>query len=153
MHIGQACPNCGTPVGKARQAGGNSSGKAIAALVLGICSIVGCLFYGVPGLVCGILAIYFARKVRQEIEAGEADLSAKGMSDAGRICGIIGTCLSALFVVLMIVYIIVFFVFIIPQTQNAQQSTPTWQSQPTPTPAQPAQPSFDLGDATKPATY
>ena len=37
--------------------------NSTAVLVLGIISIVGCIFYGVPGLVCGIIAIFLHKKV------------------------------------------------------------------------------------------
>ncbi len=31
--------------------------NSTAVLVLGILSIVGCIFYGIPGIICGIIAI------------------------------------------------------------------------------------------------
>ena len=141
LHIGEPCPNCATPVGTAGPRTGKGSGKAVASMVLGICSIVGCMFYGLPGLVCGILAIYFARGATRDVESGATDQSAMGMVSAGRICGIVGVSLSALAVVVMIAYFIFIFAVLMPQMQQQQQqNTPTWQTQPAPT--QPSQPSF-----------
>lgn len=66
-------------------------------MVLGICSIITCSAYGLPGLVCGILAIVFAKKAEAGIADGSAPESSRGMIKAGRICGWIGIALSALF--------------------------------------------------------
>ena len=140
LHIGQPCPNCGTPVGTAGPRSGKSSGKAIASMVLGICSIVGCMFYGLPALVCGILAIYFARSAKRDVESGVADQSSLGMISAGRICGIIGLSLGALMIVMIIAYFVFIFAFIVPQMHQQQNNNPNWQTQPTP--AQPGSPSF-----------
>lgn len=41
---------------------GKPSGYSIASMVLGICSIVTCCLYGVPGIICGIIACIFAKK-------------------------------------------------------------------------------------------
>lgn len=135
MRIGEPCPNCGVPVGSV-QSGTKNNGKAVASMILGICSIVGCLFYAVPGFVCGILAIIFAKKAEQNIEAGQTNPSSRGMANAGRICGIIGICLSAIYTVLIIIYII-FMVQMVTQTTNQMQ--PHQPSQPIP--SQPVQPS------------
>lgn len=85
-----------------------SSGTAIASMVLGICSIVTCMAYGVVGLACGILAVYFAKKGENAIAAGTAPESSRGMLNAGRICGWVGICLSSLMFVLIILYFLVF---------------------------------------------
>lgn len=139
LRIGEPCPNCATPVGSGAQAG-RSNGKAIAALVLGICSIVGCLLYGLPGIVCGILAIIFARKARFEIEAGHLPPSAAGMARAGSICGIVGLSLSILYALLMIGWFVFFFGYMMPnqmQSPMMNPPPPTHQTAPA-TPTQPA---------------
>ncbi len=83
-----------------------TSGRAIASMVLGICSIVTCSAYGVPGLVCGILAVVFAKKAEDGIADGSAPETSRGMLKAGRICGWIGIGLSAMFFLFIIGMII-----------------------------------------------
>ncbi|WP_433946544.1 DUF4190 domain-containing protein [Paenibacillus sp. SN-8-1] len=74
--------------------------KSIVALVLGICSI------SVPylGFVIGIVAIVFAclsfREIRRSGEKG------RGLAVAGLVCGIVGTALYAIVILLVILSII-----------------------------------------------
>jgi len=70
------------------------SGKAIAALVLGILSLVAPL-----GIVLGIIAIVLGSLARKEIQA-DAGLEGDGMALAGIVTGAVG---SVLFVVLVII--------------------------------------------------
>ena len=79
---------------------GQSSGKAVASLVLGIVSIPMCLCCGLIGLITGPLAIIFGKQTQNDINAGTASPTAGGMARAGIICGIIGTILSAIALVL-----------------------------------------------------
>lgn len=90
------CPECGTPVLHSVGGAKPTSGSAIAALVLGIVSILGCTAYGVPSLVCGPLAIYFAVRARKQIAAGTVGPNSAGLATAGLVCGIIGSTLAAL---------------------------------------------------------
>ena len=76
---------------------GQSTGMAVAAMVLGIVSIPTCCIYGVPSLVCGILAVVFAGKAVQAIREGTMPRSAEGMARAGKICGIVGIVLSVVY--------------------------------------------------------
>lgn len=76
-------------------------------MVLGICSIVTCMMYGIPGIVCGILGIVFSKQAMAAIENGTAPHTSEGMAKAGKICGWIGLSLSLLMVLVMIIYIIV----------------------------------------------
>ncbi len=104
--IGSTCPECGRRVAPSFH--GQvlpSSGKAVASMVLGICSIVGCLFYGIPAITCGPLAIIFAVLAKGQIQRGEVSGASKGMAIAGMICGIIGTCLALLFIGFIVVAI------------------------------------------------
>ena len=141
LHIGEPCPNCRVPVGSAAQNGVKTNGSAIAALVLGICSFVGCFFYAVPGIVCAVLAIFFAGKVRRGVASGEIHASSLSTANAGRVCGIVSLCLSILALLAIIAWFIVMFAFIAPQQQQMQQQMNQQmqqQSQPTyPPPAQP----------------
>ena len=83
-----------------------SSGHAVASLVLGIISIPTCLLYGIPSLICGILAVVFASTASREIAAGRAAPTSAGMASAGRICGWIGIGLSIGVGVILLVIIL-----------------------------------------------
>jgi hypothetical protein len=85
------------------QGGGFQSSSvpnAAAVLVLGIISIVTCGFYGIPGLVCGIIALVLHKKDKaiHATDPQRYDNSFK-TSKAGFVCAIVGTSLSA-FVIL-----------------------------------------------------
>lgn len=73
--------------------------NATAVLVLGILSIVTCWCIGIPGLVMGIIAIVLSgksKKLYQENFAQYSEASYKNLN-AGRICAIIGTVLSSIY--------------------------------------------------------
>lgn len=104
--IGSTCPECGNPVAPSFH--GHTlptSGHSVASLVLGICSIPACVFYGIPAVICGILAIFFARKARAQFKDGKAGGSTQSMATAGLVCGIIGLCLGLLYVLGIAVFI------------------------------------------------
>lgn len=84
--------------------------NSTAALVLGIISIATCWLYGVPGIICGIIALILANNGSKAYNANPEKYTASSMNNlkAGRICGIIGLILSGLF----IIYLVVVFVFI-----------------------------------------
>lgn len=107
--IGAQCPECGLVVG-AGIAGSltqkPTSGKAVAALVLGILSIMGCASYGLLSIICGPLAILFAKQARAEVMQNAVSASSQGIATAGFVCGIIGTIMGGL-VVLIILGVIV----------------------------------------------
>jgi len=104
--IGASCPECGRTVAPSFHSQTlPTSGKAIASLVLGISSIVSCMFYGVPTLVCGPLAIIFARQAKGQVERGEASDASAGMATAGLICGIVGLGLVFLMVCAVILMV------------------------------------------------
>jgi len=106
--IGSACPECGAPVTPAFQSAMMpTSGKAIASLVLGICSIVTCMLYGIPAIVCGVLAIVFYKKASYQISAGERTLQSRSMAKAGLICGIVGLCLGMTYLIIVVVVIVI----------------------------------------------
>ncbi len=86
-----------------------TSGYAIASMVLGIVSIPACTCYGVPGIICGILALVFAGISRRAVEEGRAGGSSGGMAKAGKICGICGIIVPLLFWTLYILGVIWFF--------------------------------------------
>ncbi len=84
--------------------------NATAVLVLGIISIALCWCYGFIALTCGIIALVLANKGMAAYKANpEAyKLSSFNNLKAGKICAIIGLCLSAL----MVIYIIVILCFV-----------------------------------------
>jgi uncharacterized membrane protein HdeD (DUF308 family) len=65
-----------------------NNGKAVAALVLGIVSIVFCWVYGIVGLITGIIGIVLAISAKKEAPSS--------MCTAGMVLSIIGLCLNAL---------------------------------------------------------
>lgn len=104
------CTNCGsalekTPVASAPTAVSSSpsaSGRAVAALILGICSIVmSC------GPFTGIVAIVLANQELHAIREGGAPESGKTMSQIGLWTGWIGTVACTLFWVAYAVFIFV----------------------------------------------
>ena len=77
-------------------------------LVLGIIAIVGCFCWGIPGLVCGIIALTQATKGKAAYALNPAIYTAASLKNlnAGRICAIIGVCLSAItFVTILVEWI------------------------------------------------
>lgn len=84
------------PMGGSQKTPGN--GPAIASMVCGICSIVFCWCYGVVGLVLGIVALAMWNK--SKLMNGGNVLP---MAKAGMICGIVGSVLSALYLVYFII--------------------------------------------------
>jgi hypothetical protein len=84
--------------------------NSVGALVLGIISIPTCACWGIVGLVCGIIAVVLGSKAlalyKQHPEMYTR--SSYNNANAGRICGIIGTCLSALYFIYVIVFLIIY---------------------------------------------
>lgn len=82
------------------------SGKATAAMVLGICSLATLVFCawiitGFPSLILGILAIVFGVQGKNEIDANPG-LEGRGQAQAGFVMGLITVGLSILFVVVVL---------------------------------------------------
>ncbi len=77
--------------------------NAIGVLVLGICSIVGCLFYAIPGLICGIIALALFSNVKKVYLSNPSyyQQSYKN-AQAGMVCAIIGVSLAGLFVLIFV---------------------------------------------------
>lgn len=84
---------------------GQTLPNATAVLVLGIISIVSCCFYGIPGFVCGIIALVLAKKDMLLFRASPSAYTRGSYNNlkAGRVCAIIGIILSAI----MLLYVIV----------------------------------------------
>lgn len=83
-----------------------TSGFAVASLVLGICSVILCWCYGVPSLICGILALVFHSNAMRDIHTGSVSPNSLGMASAGRTTGLIGLVLSVGLWVIVLVWFI-----------------------------------------------
>ncbi|MGM0478672.1 MAG: CCC motif membrane protein [Bacteroidota bacterium] len=82
----------------------------VGVLVLGICSIFpGCFCYGIVGVICGIIALVMANKANKLIGDHPQRYTPESIQlvKAGKICGIIGLCLSALYFVFLLIYLLV----------------------------------------------
>ena len=75
---------------------------AVGALVCGILAIVFCWF-PLAGLGLGIIAIVLASRAKKAVAANPATYLPGGMGTAGFVLGIIGTVLSAIYLVVWIV--------------------------------------------------
>ena len=74
-----------------------NSGKATAALVLGILGVVAC------GFVAGIPAIIVGKQAQREIDASNGWLTGRGMATAGIVMGWIAVALTVIAVLIIIV--------------------------------------------------
>ena len=83
--------------------------NSTAVLVLGILSIVSCWCFGIVGLIMGIIALVMAGKAKKDYTDNfgrYSETSYKNMN-AGKICAIIGLCLSGLMFISFIVRILI----------------------------------------------
>ncbi|MBS1634872.1 MAG: hypothetical protein JST26_03045 [Bacteroidetes bacterium] len=81
--------------------------NSTAVLVLGICSIFpGCLCLGFIGITCGIIALVLAKKglAAYNTNPGQYTIVSYNNLKAGRVCGIIGICLSAIVFIINVIY-------------------------------------------------
>lgn len=78
-------------------------------LVLGILSIATCFCYGLPGIVMGIIALIMSSSAKKLLDANPDRYSLSSVKNmkAGRVCAIIGLILSALYLVLIVIYFII----------------------------------------------
>lgn len=82
--------------------------NSTAALVLGILSIALCWCYGIIGLILGIIGIFLGNNAKK-LYKENPQLYTTGSynnANAGFICSIIGTSLSAIFLIYVLIYII-----------------------------------------------
>lgn len=105
----QGNANSGTQQQFAQQFGGQNLPNSTAVLVLGIISIVACFCYGIIGIILRIIALVLASKANamyQQNPSIYTEASFKNLK-AGKVCAIIGLCLSALYFIFIIVYIVI----------------------------------------------
>lgn len=83
--------------------------NSVGVLVMGIISIVTCWCYGLVGITLGIIALVLASKAKKlyaETPEKYTEASYKNLK-AGRVCAIIGTSLSGLYLLIIFVYILI----------------------------------------------
>ena len=74
--------------------------RGVAVLILGILGIALCL-------ICGIIAWVMGKNDLKEMDAGVMDPAGRGMTKAGKICGMIGVILQCVALVFQILAIII----------------------------------------------
>lgn len=79
--------------------------NATAVLVLGILSLVACFCYGIPGIICGVIALVLYSKDKRLYMANPQLYNNYSNLNTGRILAIIGVILGVLFLAFMIWYI------------------------------------------------
>ena len=82
--------------------------NATGVLVLGIISIPTCFCYGIVGMICGIIALVMSGKATKIYNSNPGLYSQTSYKNlkAGRTCAIIGTILSGIYLLFVIIYII-----------------------------------------------
>lgn len=105
QRLGDPCPECGEPVRQFPLDARTNSGMAVASMILGIVSVIGCMAYGVLSIICGPLAIWFSIKAKRAIREDRAARSSGGMATAGLVCGIVGTVIGGLYFLVMVVFV------------------------------------------------
>lgn len=75
-------------------------GKAIASMVLGIISCVFCWFYGVIGLITGIIGLAIAMNIKKNPVSYSKNT---GITTAGYICSLIGVIISAVIILIIVI--------------------------------------------------
>jgi uncharacterized membrane protein len=81
--------------------------KSVAAMILGICSVGSFFIYGIPGIVCGILALVFSAQARRAYNQNPSIYTegSDKMIKTGFVTGLIGLILSVLFLIGVVVLI------------------------------------------------
>ncbi len=104
LDVGSNCPECGKPIWESNIQP-PLSGMSIASMVCGITALPGCMMYGIPSIVLGILGIVFGEVAARQFKRGERGGQTKGFALTGRICGWIALTLSVVGWIVIIVAI------------------------------------------------
>lgn len=75
-----------------------TSVKAILSLVFGILALLTCCYYGVPGIILGIVGVVLANLSKKDTDGKRS-----GLALAGMICSIIAIVAGAIYLILIIV--------------------------------------------------
>ncbi|UKT64144.1 CCC motif membrane protein [Pedobacter mucosus] len=80
--------------------------NSTASLVLGILAIPACCFYGIFGIIFGVIAWVLASGdlKKYNLNPGAYTLSSYKNSKAGKLCGIIAVSISVLFIIIIIIF-------------------------------------------------
>ncbi len=73
--------------------------RGVLILVLGILGIVCCF-------ICGIIAWVMGNNDMREIDAGRMDPIGRGLTQAGKICGMVGVILSVVVIVINLIFML-----------------------------------------------
>ncbi|TSE08544.1 MULTISPECIES: CCC motif membrane protein [Aquimarina] len=95
--------------------------NATLVLIFGIVSIVTCFCYGILGLIFGIIALVIAKRSIELYNANPELYMGYENLKAGRICAIIGTIMSSLYLLIIIVYIIFMGAALMPWSEIMNQ--------------------------------
>lgn len=97
--------------------------NSTAVLVLGIISIVGCFCYGIVGLVCGIIGVVLSNKDLKLYKTEPTAYTSGSYSNlkAGRVCAIVGLSLSAVYLIIVLIYIFTIGTIILTHPQQIFQ--------------------------------
>lgn len=81
--------------------------NANAVLILGIISIASCFCSGLPGTICGIIALILASKDKKLVNMNPMSYTENSIKNLenGRVCAIIGLCISGLMIIGVIMYL------------------------------------------------
>ena len=83
-----------------------TDGMAITALVLGIVAFPGICCYGLPAIICGVIAVILGRMAMGKIRAAGGAIGGYGLAQAGWICGLIAGALGAIYLVFNILVLV-----------------------------------------------
>ncbi len=111
MKIGDQCPECGTVV-RQYPVQDQVAGKAVASFALGILSLAMCMYYGIPSIILGWLAMRFAKTARLAVQDGAAPTLSLSLASAGHRCGLIGLILGIVMLVIIVAYTLFIALFI-----------------------------------------
>jgi hypothetical protein len=112
-------------------------------LVLGILSIVTSMMLPIVAPVLGIIAMILGRSDMKKIRKNEMDREGLGTTQAGWVCGIVGTVLGSLCCVAWVLYIGGVMTFAMAMSKQQQQGRPPAFRQVQPGPQQPQMPADD----------
>ena len=73
--------------------------RGVLILVLGILSIVCCF-------ICGIIAWVMGNNDMRQMDAGRMDPTGRGITQAGKICGIVGIILNIIVIVMQVLFML-----------------------------------------------
>ncbi len=84
--------------------------NSVGVLVLGIISIAMCWCYGIVSIILGIICLVLANQAERiyKLNPEQYTIASYKNLKAGKTCGIIGLCLAAVWIIVLIIYFIVF---------------------------------------------